>query len=1058
MHLKKQLSPLLQWLTVVVFASVSAGNLWSQAAAGTILGTVSDTSGARVRSATITIKNVATGSVRVVTTNSDGLYRAPDLSPGIYDVATAAVGFATVVRTGIQLDVGVELVIDLRLPVGSVIEKVEIKEEVPSVETSNSTISAVIGDTSVRELPLNARDWTLLANLEPGVATVRTQNVAATSGFERSNRGFGTQLTVGGNRPQQNNYRLDGININDYSNGGPGSVLGGDLGVDAIQEFSVVTSNATADYGRTSGGVINAVTRSGTNTFHGSVYEFLRNSALDASNYFDLKQPPFKRNQFGGTAGGPIRRDRVFIFGDYEGLRQSLNITQRSTVPSIAARSGQLTSGNVTVDPKVQPFLAIFPLPNGPVTGDFATYTFSIPQVSRQNFFTTRLDNKLSEKNNLSATFMFDDSNITNPDIYNFVLMESISRRELVTLDQTHTFTPNAINSLRFGFSRVISESPKTLSAINPLAKDPSLGFLPGHNVGLINVSGLPIFPGGIGATGEFDYHFNTFQLYDDVFLTRGRHSFSFGGYMERIQANQLGRSNPSGNFQFGSLLNFLTNKPRSFNAALPGLITPRDLRQTIAAGYLQDNVHLLSNFTANLGLRYEMASVPTETANKLSVLRNVTDTQPFLGSPYFANPTLRNFEPRVGFSWDPFKRGKSAVRGAFGIYDVLPLTYQFELLSILAAPFFERGNIAGLAQGSFPTGAFPLLGPNRLRYFHLDPNPPRNYVMQWNLNVQTQLTPTVAAQIGYIGGRGVHQPFRVDDMNIVLPIAHTAAGYFWPSPAGSGKNLNPNLGQISSLTWNDSSIYHGMQLRVTKKMSRGLEVGGAYTWSKSIDSGSASIAGDPFLNSITSLPFFDLRLSRGLSDFDIRQNFVINYIWRLPSPPSDEFLNRLAGGWEIGGIYQASSGLPFTAILGGDPLGLNSSDTVEFPDRLFTPECKSLVNPGNPNNYIKTQCFAFPNPKTRFGNAGRNTLIGPGLSNFDFSVFKNNPIHKISETFNAQFRVEIFNVLNHPNFAPPLHNNTVFDTNGHRIATAGLVDTTATTSRQIQVALKLIW
>jgi len=1058
MHSKKQLCLLLHWLAVVVLAPLLASNLWSQVAAGTILGTVTDTSGARVPRANITIKNVATGSVRVVTTNSDGLYRAPDLSPSTYEIAAAATGFATVVRAGVQLDVGVELVIDLRLPVGSVIERVEIKEEVPSIETSSSTMSAVIGSNIVRELPLNARDWTLLANLEPGVATVRTQNVAATSGFERSNRGFGTQLTVGGNRPQQNNYRLDGININDYSNGGPGSVLGGDLGVDAIQEFSVVTSNATADYGRTSGGVINAVTRSGTNTFHGSAYEFLRNSALDASNYFDLKKPPFKRNQFGATAGGPFLKDRVFIFGDYEGLRQSLNITQRSTVPSVAARSGQLTSGNVTVDPKVQPFLAIFPLPNGPASGDFATFTFSIPQVSRENFFTTRLDGKLSEKDNLAATFMFDDSNITNPDVYNFVLMESISRRELVTLDHTHTFTPNAINSLRFGFSRVISESPKTLSAINTLAKDPSLGFLPGRNVGLINVSGLPIFPGGLGATGEFDYHFNTFQLYDDVFLTRGRNSFSFGGYVERIQANQLGRSNPSGNFQFGSLLNFLTNKPRSFNAALPGLITPRDLRQTIAAGYVQDNVQLFSNLTANLGLRYEMASVPTETNNKLSNLRNVTDTQPFLGSPYFANPTLRNFEPRVGLSWDPFKRGKSAVRGAFGIYDVLPLTYQFELLSILAAPFFERGNIAGLAQGTFPTGAFPLLGPNRLRFFHMDPNPPRNYVMQWNLNVQTQLTPTVTAQIGYVGSRGVHQPFRVDDMNIVLPIAHTADGYFWPSPAGSGKTLNPNLGQISSLTWNDSSIYHGMQLRVTKKLSRGLEVGGSYTWSKSIDSGSASLAGDPFLNSITSLPFFDLKLSRGLSDFDIRQNFVINYTWRLPSPSSAGFLNVLAGGWELGGIYQASSGLPFTAILGGDPVGLNSSDTIEFPDRLFTPECKSLVNPGNPNNYIKTQCFAFPNPRTRLGTAGRNTLIGPGLSNFDFSIFKNNPIHKISENFNAQFRVEMFNVLNHPNFASPLHNNTIFDTNGNRLATAGLIDATATTSRQIQVALKLIW
>jgi hypothetical protein len=330
---------------------------------------------------------------------------------------------------------------------------------------------------------------------------------------------------------------------------------------------------------------------------------------------------------------------------------------------------------------------------------------------------------------------------------------------------------------------------------------------------------------------------------------------------------------------------------------------------------------------------------------------------------------------------------------------------------------------------------------------------------MQWNLNIQQQLAGNVTAQVGYAGSRGVHQPFRVDDMNIVLPIGHTSAGYFWPTPAGSGKLLNPNLGQISALTWNDSSIYHAMQVRVEKRMSLGFQIGGSYTWSKSIDSGSASVAGDPFLNSITSLPFFDLKLNRGLSDFDIRNNLVINYLWRLPAPSSSSgLMHAVAGGWELGGIYQASSGLPFTAILGGDPVGLNSSDTVEFPDRLATPDCRSLTQPGNPNNYIKTQCFAFPNPRTRLGNAGRNTLIGPGLSNLDFSVFKNNPIPRISESFNAQFRVEFFNALNHPNFAAPLHNNTIFDTNGNRVPTAGLIDTTATPSRQIQVALKLIW
>jgi Carboxypeptidase regulatory-like domain/TonB-dependent Receptor Plug Domain/TonB dependent receptor len=1050
---------------IVAFAFLVLGLLFiepggAQVAGGTILGTISDSTGANVPNATILIKNTANDLVRSLSTNDQGIYRTPDLIPGTYQITVSAPGFATVVRNDVTLTVGMEVVINVQLRVGSVNEKIEINAETPSVETSTSTISGAVDGTTVRELPLNARDWTALASLEPGVTTVRTQ-VAAASGFERSNRGFGTQLAVGGNRPQQNSYRLDGASINDYTNGGPGSVLGGVLGVDAIQEFSIVTSNATAEYGRTSGGVINAVTRSGTNAFHGSAYEFLRNSALDASNFFDITKPPFRRNQFGGTAGGPIRKGRTFIFGDYEGLRQTLNVTQRSTVPSVAARSGQLTTGNVTVNPKVAPYLAIFPQPNGLTTGDFATFTFALPQISHENFYTARVDNMFSQKDNFSATYFFDDSKTTNPDVYNFVLMASISRRQLATLGETHAFTPNVLNSSRFAFSRVVSQAPRTLSAINPLAKDSSLGFLPAHNVGIINVAGLPIFPGGLGATGEFDYHYNSFQVYDDVFATKGIHSLTMGGYVERIQANQLGQSNPSGNFTFGSLSNFLTNKPRSFNAALSGLITPRDLRQTILAFYFQDDVHLRSNFSFNLGIRYEMSTVPTETTNKLSNLRNATDTKPFLGSPYFSNPTLRNFEPRVGFSWDPFHDGKTAVRAAFGIYDVLPLTYQFELLSILSAPFFERGNISGLAPGSFPTGAFPLLGPNRLRFFHLDPDPARNYVMQWNLNVQRQLAANLSAQISYVGSRGVHQPFRVDDMNIVLPVGRTSQGYFWPTPAGSGKTLNPNLGQISGLFWNDTSSYHAMQLRILQRMKHGLQFGGSYTWSKSIDEGSASLAGDPFLNSITSLPFFDPKLRRGLSDFDVRNLFVVNYIWQIPGPSSGvRFLRLLAGGWETGGIYVAGSGLPFTAILGGDPLGLLSSDAAgtEFPDRVAGPGCQSLVNPGTPNSYIKTQCFAFPNPSTRLGNAGRNTLEGPGLSNFDVSLFKNNRIPRISETFNAQFRMEFFNVLNHPNFAPPLHNNTIFDTNGNRISTAGLVDTTATPSRQIQFGLKLIW
>ena len=1051
--------PLRPSAVAILFVSVlSTGIVCAQVAGGTILGVVSDSSGANIPKAAVSIKNPATDFVRNVVTNGEGLYRAPNLVPGTYQVSASAPGFATVVRSEVDLAVGAEVVINVELHVGAVTERVEIAEQAPSVDTSTSTMSAVVDANTVRELPMNARDWSALSNLEPGVTTVRTQ-VGVASGFERSNRGFGTQLTVGGNRPQQNNYRLDGISINDYSNGGPGSVLGGNLGVDAIQEFSVVTSNATADYGRTSGGIINAVTRSGTNNFHGSVYEFLRNSALDASNFFDLTKPPFKRNQFGATAGGPIRKDRTFIFGDYEGLRQTLNVTQRSTVPSLNARNGQLVGGNITVDPKVQPYLALFPKPNGAATGgDFGSFTFSNPQVTTENFFTIRGDNKFTDKDNFYATTMFDDSKTTNPDTYTFVLLASHSKRDLVTMAETHAFTPSVLNSSRFGFSRVISQAPQTIGAINPLASDTSLGFVPGKAVGLMNITGLTIFPGGLGAPGEFDYHFNSFQGYDDVFVTKGIHSLTFGGYIERIQANQLGQSNPNGNFGFASLTNFLLNKPRSFIAALPGDITPRDLRQTIVAGYIQDDIHLRKNLSLNLGLRYEMATVPTETANRLTTLRSPTDRTPVLGSPYFSNPTFRNFEPRVGFSWDPFRDGKTAVRGAFGIYDVLPLTYQFALLSQLAAPFFARGNIVGLAPGSFPTGATPLLNPNRVRFFYIDATH-RNYVMQWNLNVQRQLSKNLTAQVGYVGSRGVHQPLRVDDMNIVLPTSHTSQGYSWPTPAGSGTLLNPNVGQISGLFWNNTSTYHAMQLRVTQRMSHGLQMGGSYTWAKSIDTGSASLAGDAFLNAISSLPFFDPNLRRGLSDFDIRQNLVINYTWHiLTSSSLSGPLRVLAGGWETGGIYQASSGLPFSALVGGDPLGLLSSDAFDFADRLATPGCSSLVNPGNPNHYIKTQCFAAPNPLTRIGNAGRNTLQGPGLSNFDLSLFKNNPIPTISEHFNAQFRFEVFNALNHPNFAPPLHNNTLFNPNGSSISTAGLIDTTATTSRQLQFALKLMW
>src|SRR3984893_8478710 len=399
-------------LAILIFCFLAKVD--AQMVGGTIQGTITDATGAVVSDAKIIVDSVATDIEVTLSSNEDGFYTAPNLIPGTYKVTVSRQGFATVV-TQVILTVGMERVINISMHLGGSSEIVRVTSEAPEVELGSSEISGVVNATTIRELPLNGRDWTQLATLQPGIATVRTQPGVGQS--DRGQRGFGTQLTINGGRPAQNNYRLDGVSINDYSNAAPGSVLGANLGSDAVAEFSVLSSNYPAEYGRSSGGVINGITRSGTNEFHGSLYEFLRNSALDASNFFDSTKPPFRRNQFGATAGGPIRKDHTFIFGNYEGLRQSLGITQLNQVPTATARTGQLSSGcadprfATCVDPAVVPYLAIWPLPNNGVVldsclngvCDVGNYKFSGQQVTPENYFTFRVDHKLSAKDSLSG-------------------------------------------------------------------------------------------------------------------------------------------------------------------------------------------------------------------------------------------------------------------------------------------------------------------------------------------------------------------------------------------------------------------------------------------------------------------------------------------------------------------------------------------------------------------------------------------------------------------------------------------------------------------------------
>ena len=1055
-------------LVLVVLASVKAA---AQTQGKSIAGKITSASGSPIPNAKLTIKNLTSGATIEINGNDNGTFIVSDLAPAKYEITAVAPEFTRAHAT-VTITTNADQVAGIILY---------------PIKDNGQSVSGVINSKSVSELPLNGRSASDLAALEPGVATARTQS----SG--QGQYGYGTQMTISGGRPRQNDALLDKISINDYANGPPGSALGVNLGADAVEQFSVLTSNYPALYGRSSGGIIGASTRSGTNHLHGSVFEFIRNSAFDARNFFDRAKPPFRRNQFGASVGGPIRKDRTYFFGAYEGLRQSLGITEVDTVPSADARAGSLSTGFVSVDLNALRFInAFYPLPNGPLlkTGDTGIFTFSGQQITPENYFTIKIDHEWSERDKISGTYMFDTSNVTQPDTMNDLRTGYNSRRQFVALHEDHTFTPQVINSFRFGIYRVVANTGLTFLSGNPFASDPSFGTVPGQNAATTGVTGLTTFNGGLNGATNYHFHWTSIQAYDDIGVTKGHHSIKFGAGLERMRNNILAASHPSAEFAFNSLSDFLTNKPFSIGAEIPSTVNERGFRQTIAAAYLQDDWRALPNLSVNLGLRYEMATVMTDVHGRLTVLRNLTDPAPHLGDPLFSNPTLHNFEPRVGFTWDPFKNGRSSINSGFGIFDVLPLPYLFETTEVFSAPFFAFGNATNLPQGSFPSGAFDIVAASdkTFRQAYFDPHPHRNYVMQWNLTLQFELAKDLDLRVGYVGSRGIHQPFRVEDADIVLPTL-TQEGYLWPAPIGSGTRLNNNTGRITALFWEGQSYYQALQVRLKKKLGAGSQIQGSYTWGKSIDTSSGSVVGDEYPNSIFSPLWFNTSLNRGLSDFNIAHNLEISYTWDIGTPKkwTSEFLKNSLGGWQLGGVFEASTGVPFTATFGGDALGLRSTDPgIDVPTLVGGAACQSLTNSGNPNNYIRTQCFAVPAPTPAIaascvnvintdpgtqqaipdpntclnlrGNLGRNTLIGPGLINLDFSVFKNNYIKRISDSFNVQFRAEFFNILNHANFSPPLDKRNVFDSSGHSVGDAGLITSTQTPSRQIQFALKLIW
>ncbi len=1084
---------------IAALSIVGSCSLKSQVTGATVVGKVTDVSGSVVPSAKVDVLRISTGTHTEVTTNEAGSYTIPNLVPGTYRITVTAPSFGTQVTNGLDLEVGQTLEQNYALAPGSVTQQVDVTSSTPAVDLATSQVSNVVDSSTVRQLPLNTRDWTLLATLQPGVSLVRTEKAVAV-GADRGNRGYGAQLTVAGGRPQQNNYRIDGISINDYSNGAPGSVAGVNLGVDAIQEFSVVTANASADYGREAGGVVNAVSRGGTNTYHGTLFDFFRNDALDARNYFDpVKKGELRKNQFGAALGGRFIKDKTFFFANYEGIRQTAGIPFTVNAPSANARQGILNCSTavggvqqagcptpgpaaagstykVPVSADVTSYLKFYGVPTTqPVNSDTGSYVFTGKQITPENFGQVRIDEMFSAKDSAHATYMYDSGNFTQPDAEDNYFLLSHTNRQLGLIEETHLFSSSFVNTARGGISRNVANITNTAAGPNSLAADASLGGVPGRTASSMVIGGLTNFGGGLNAPSQYNFYWTSIQGYDDAFYTIRNHTFRFGGGLERMRNNIVATSSPAGLYTFGSTADFIAGRVQNFSAQLPGSVPEKGLRQTLGAGYLLDDWKALPNLTLNLGLRYEATTVPGEVHGNISRLVNLTDPAPTLGGQYFANPTLKNFEPRIGIVWDPFKHGTTAVRAGFGVFDVLPLPYQFELLSALAAPYLQVGSvvypnaaapytIVQPGDGKFAHGSFSSIqAPSTLRQSYVQPSPSRSYLMEWNLNVEQDFGHNLSMYLGFVGSKGVHQPFRTDEVNTVQPISYVNGLPIFPKP-GTAKVLNPNVGQIAAIFYNNNTYYDGLQAGFTKKMSHGFQAQVSYTYSKAIDLGSAVLAGDPFGNSISGLFYFAPSTRRGVADFNVPNEFTFNYLYEVPQIKKLRGpLNSVGNGWEASGIFFAQNGLPFTPTIAGDSLGLQGTAPYNVPNRIQnTAGCQTGVNSRRAIGYINLNCFTFPSPNpdgtTVYGNAGRNSLLGPSLNELDFSLMKSTRISRDTDRTRLQFRAEFYNVLNHSNFSPPIANRTVFTAAGAKVGTAGNITSTVTTNRQIQFGLKLLF
>jgi outer membrane receptor protein involved in Fe transport len=1031
---------------IVTAASLS----FAQLVGGAIQGTVKDSQGAVLPGASIVVRNVATGATYERRSDPDGHYQVLALPPGEYEVSVSISEFRAVAHRGVRLTVGQTAVVDSVLEIGTVSEQIEVRGDAASVNLATGSVSGLVGEREIRDLPLNGRSFQQLALLQPGVQ-------AALAAGNDVVGGRTPKISINGTRPEMNSFLLDGTDISNVYNKTPGSAAGVLLGVEAVLEFQVLTNAYSAEFGRSAGGVFNAVTRSGSNRYHGSLFEFHRNSALDARNFFDpasLPKPDFTRHQFGGVLGGPLQRDRTFFFGAYEGLIERLGVTGVTAVPDDDARRGIIAGRPITLHPAIPTYLdVLFPHANGRSLGNGgAEYLFTETQPTDEHFYQVRIDHRPSAANNLFVRVTHDRADVIRipPNKPPISTVDEATRNTYLTGEYQHTFSETTLNQLRLSLNRSVSLADNRRTIDIP----PELSWLPGEKFGYLTIQGLVTEMAGDFRLPRND-RLNNWQISDMLISTRGRHLFRLGAQLQYLQFNQDTTSQAGGIVTFNNLELFLTGGPSNVDFAVPGKIDPiRRYRQWVIGGFVQDDMRVTDRLSVNLGLRYEAVTVPTEVDGKISNLRNVTDTALTIGEPWHDNPSLKNFAPRLGLAWDPLGSGKTSIRAGFGIFhdQILPKYYFFS--GSLNPPFTTRTSIVN---PPFPN-VIANFDPNayiraQLQTVNFDLQTP--YIMQFNASVQRALTGTLDVTAGYVGSRG-RNLIRLGDANLAPEIMVNGVKTYVPS---AGRR-NPNFTGVWQRMTDAESSYDSLQLSLNRRYSGGWRAQVSYTLSESIDDASG-INSQDFSNNVQYVSdWYDLEHDRGLSAFHARHNLTANGGWDLPFAANrGGMTGALLGGWQLNGLVTLRSGHPFTVELGFNRSGnLNTTGFSRHERPDLRPGCSPNPILGGPDRYWDLNCFLLPAVNTR-GNLGRNTLIGPGLVSIDASLAKS---FSLGGARTLQVRIEAFNLPNRANFAIPsgriAFTGVAADGSPVIAPTWGRITSTVTTSRQIQLGAKLMF